>query len=366
MRRQQSRKTMEGRNMPHPASIDIAGRPVGTGHPCYVIAEAGVNHNGSLGRALELVDCAADAGADAVKFQTFRADRLVTAAAVQADYQRVNMGREQSQLEMLSELELSSADHRAIIAHCEERGIQFLSTPFDEQSAEELVEMQLPALKISSGEITNLPFLQHAASLGVPLIVSTGMSTLGEVEAAVEAIQSTGNDRLVLLHCVSNYPATPDSVNLRAMQTLAAAFGLPIGYSDHTLGIDVAVGSVALGACVLEKHFTLDRSLPGPDHRASLEPGELSQLVAAIRNVEAALGDGRKRPADCESNTAAVARKSLVAAAPIPAGTELTEQSIAIRRPGTGLPPSVKPQLLSRRATSDLPEGHLLRWEDVA
>jgi len=358
---------MEGKSDMRPSvQIRIADRLVGAGHPCYVIAEAGVNHNGSLARAIELIDCAADAGADAVKFQTFRADQLATADAAQADYQRENMGESVSQQEMLARLELSHEDHHQLAAHCKKRGIEFLSTPFDEQSADLLQAMQVPVLKISSGELTNLPFLKYVARLGRPLILSTGMSCLGEVEAAVDCILATGNDQLILLHCVSNYPAEPNTINLRAMQTMRAAFGLPAGYSDHTLGIDVAVGSVALGACVLEKHFTLDRTLPGPDHRASLEPTELRQLVTSVRNVEAALGDGRKQPAPCELGTAKVARRSLVAAANIPAGTPLTERLIASKRPGTGLSPAFKPQLLNRRVTVDIPAGHLLTWKDVA
>ncbi|MCG8449787.1 MAG: N-acetylneuraminate synthase [Pirellulales bacterium] len=347
-------------------SIEIGDRRVGEGHPCFLIAEAGVNHNGSLEYALELVDCAVDAGADAVKFQTFQANRLATAQAKQANYQRHNMGQDLSQLQMLAQLELSFEDHQALIQRCRKRGIMFLSTPFDHKSAEVLVHLQVPVLKIASGEITNLPFLEHVAQFNRPLIVSTGMSRLGEVEQAVQAIQRTGNHNFALLHCVSNYPAKAADVNLRAMQTMRTAFGQPVGYSDHTLGIDVGIASVALGACILEKHFTLDRTLPGPDHCASLEPSELRQLVQGVRTVEAALGDGKKQPAACELNTADAARKSLVAATSIPAGTPLTEDLIAIKRPGTGLPPILKPQLLNRRTTVDLPRGHLLTWEDVA
>lgn len=350
----------------HPADIEIAGRPVGARHPCFVIAEAGVNHNGSLERALELVNCAAEAGADAVKFQTFSASRLVTSEAAQADYQRQNMGQELSQLEMLTQLELSVEDHEALVEHCRKREVLFLSTPFDIESADILDDLQVAAFKIASGEITNLPLLDHMARLGRPLIMSTGMSRLGEVEEAVQAIQDAGNNNLALLHCVSNYPADAKDVNLRAMHTLQSAFGRPVGYSDHTLGIEVAMGSVALGACILEKHFTLDSTLPGPDHRASLEPDALQQLIQGIRTVEEALGDGRKKPAACEFNTAEVARKSLVLASPTPAGTTLTENLIAIMRPGTGLPPAMKPHLLNRRTTEDLPAGHLLQWRDVA
>ncbi len=350
--------------VPQPASLTIGQRALGT--PCLIIAEAGVNHNGSLQRALELVDCAAEAGADAVKFQTFQAQQLVTPQAVQAPYQRRNMKRSCSQLEMLSQLELSHADHCALIERCQQRGILFLSTPFDAPSADQLVELGVVALKIPSGEITNLPFLDHVARLGLPLIVSTGMSYLGEVDLAVRTMQAAGNHDFALLHCVSNYPADPHDVNLRALQTLQAAFAQPVGYSDHTLGIEVSLAAVALGACILEKHFTLDRTLPGPDHRASVEPAELQQLVQGVRTVEQALGDGRKAPAANEKETAAVARKSLVTAAALPAGTELTEELIAIKRPGTGLAPALKTHLLHRRTLRELPAGHLLRWGDVA
>ncbi|MCH2114555.1 MAG: N-acetylneuraminate synthase [Pirellulales bacterium] len=352
--------------MPQPVSIDIAQRSVGEGHPCFVIAEAGVNHNGSLKRALDLVDQAAAAGADAVKFQTFRASQLATAQAQQAAYQRKNMGQERSQLEMLTQLELSGEDHQKIVQRCVDQNILFISTPFDSESAELLMELQVPALKVASGEITNLPFLEQIARLGKPLIVSTGMCRLGEVEDAVQTIQAAGNDNIALLHCVSDYPADPREVNLKAMQTLRRAFGRPVGYSDHTLGIEVGVASVALGACILEKHFTLDRNLPGPDHQASLEPQELCHLVQGVRAVESALGDGKKQPSERELNTAQVARKSLVAATLIPLGTRLTDQLIAIKRPGTGLPPAMKSHLLSRVTTADLPEGHLLTWKDVA
>jgi len=249
---------------------------------------------------------------------------------------------------------------RELQAYCKSKGIIFLSTPFDYESADFLAELRVPVFKIPSGEITNLPFVEHIARKGCPLILSTGMSTLDEVRNAVEAIRETRNQQLVLLQCVSNYPAQPSSVNLRAMHTLAEAFGVPVGYSDHTAGIEVVIGAVVLGACVVEKHFTLDRDLPGPDHRASLEPDELASMVHSIRNVEAALGDGNKRPALEEANTAAVARRSLVAARYIAAGTVLTEDLVAILRPGTGLPPAMRPQLVGRRTRHDLEVGTLL------
>lgn len=342
------------------ASLDIAGRIVGPGRPCFIIAEAGVNHNGRLELAFQLVDKAQEAGADAVKFQTFKAERLVTHDAAKADYQREITGKAESQFEMLSRLELSAEAHQAILVHCRRKGVLFLSTPFEEQSADLLERLGVAAFKIASGEITNLPFLAHIARKGKPMIVSTGMACLGEVEMAVNTIWKAGNRDIILLHCVSKYPAAPPEINLRAMQTMATAFGLPVGYSDHTPGIEVPLAAVALGACVIEKHFTLDRNLPGPDHQASLEPDKLKSMVQGIRTVEAALGHGRKEPAASEANTAAVMRKSLVAAFDIPAGTLLTEELIAIKRPGTGLPPAMRSYLIGRTTRVLIPAGTVL------
>ncbi|MBV9499257.1 MAG: N-acetylneuraminate synthase, partial [Acidobacteriaceae bacterium] len=292
----------------------IAEREIGPGLPCLLIAEAGVNHNGSLDMALRLVDAAVDAGADIVKFQTFKSEEVVTPQAPKADYQLQNSGRDESQLEMIKRLELPEEAFSTIQSHCRERGIVFLSTPFDCHSADLLYGMGVPAFKIPSGEITNHPFLAHIARKGKPLIVSTGMSDLQEVANAVEVLHAAANRELVLLHCVSNYPAAPACVNLRVMKTLEERFGVPVGYSDHTEGTAIALAAAAMGACVIEKHFTLDRTLPGPDHRASIEPLELAAMVRSVRDVEAALGDGVKRPAAGEGNTAAVARRSLVAA----------------------------------------------------
>ena len=319
-----------------------------------------MNHNGSLELARQLVIVAAKAGADAVKFQTFRAAELATATAPKAEYQARNDGADESQLAMLQRLELSEAAHHELLACCREHGVMFLSTPFEAASADFLERLGLPAFKVPSGEVTNLPFLELLARKGRPLILSTGMATLAEVEIAVVAIRGAGNPPLALLQCVSNYPADPAHVNLRAMQTMREAFGVPVGYSDHTLGNEVAFAAVALGACIIEKHFTLDRALPGPDHAASLEPGELAAFVRGVRNVEAALGDGRKVPAASEAGTAAVARKSLVAARAIRAGETVTGEMFAARRPGTGLPPSVLKKLLGRRARADIATGTLV------
>ncbi len=334
--------------------VRVGQRLLGPGHPCFVIAEAGVNHNGDMGLARELVDAARSAGADAVKFQSFKADRLASKTTPKAEYQKRLTGGDESQLEMLRRLELSEADHRDLLAYCSKQEILFLSSPFDVLSADLLCELGLLALKIPSGEITNLPFLKHVASQKRPLILSTGMSTLGEVGRAVEVIDQHGAPGLVLLHCVSNYPADPAQCNLRAMETMRAEFEKPVGYSDHVLGNEVALAAVALGATVVEKHFTLDRGLPGPDHQASLEPEELAALVAGIRTVQSALGDGSKVPAPSERANRELARKSLVAAQPIKAGTILRRELIAAKRPGTGIPPGELHDLIGARILVDL------------
>jgi N,N'-diacetyllegionaminate synthase len=337
--------------------MEIAQRKIGAGNACYVIAEAGVNHNGSLEMAKRLVLAARQAGADSVKFQTFKTEKVISRLAPKAAYQEETTGAGESQFDMVRKLELPFEGFRELQAYCKELGIEFLSTPFDFESADFLESLGVAAFKVPSGEITNLPFLEHIARKGKPLIVSTGMSDLEEVRAAMKVLTEVGKGGIVLLHCVSNYPAAPASVNLRAMTTLARAFGVPVGYSDHTQGIEIPLAAVALGACVIEKHFTLDRNLPGPDHRASLEPNELADMVRGIRNVEAALGDGVKRPVAEELNTAAVARRSLVAARDIDAGTRVTPELIAILRPGTGLPPSMRDRIIGKTAIRNIAEG---------
>lgn len=331
----------------------------------FVIAEAGVNHNGSLDRAMELIDAAAAARADAVKFQTFRASAIVSHHARKAAYQERTTGADESQLDMIKRLELSEADHRALTAHAQGAGIEFLSTPFDEQSLDMLVcELKLRTIKIASGEITNAPLLLRIAQSGCRIILSTGMSTLAEVEAALgvlafgmlppsgapspkafkQAFASQRGlellrERVMLLHCTTEYPAAVGEVNLLAMETMRNAFDLPVGYSDHTEGIHIAIAAVAQGACTIEKHFTLSRALPGPDHKASLEPGELTAMVAAIRDVEAALGNGVKQPSPTEIRNRAVVRKSLVAARDIASGEALTAEALTCKRPGGGISP---------------------------
>ena len=338
----------------------VGERRIGDGAPAFVIAEAGVNHNGDVGLAMKLVDVAAEAGADAVKFQTFRSDALVSRHAPKAAYQQATTGGG-GQVDMLKSLELSEADHAALAAHCAERGVMFFSTPFDEASADFLAHLGAPLLKVPSGEITNLPFLRHLAAKQRPLIVSTGMSTLDEVTRAVAVLRDAGDPPLALLHCVSAYPAPAAETNLRAMDALRA-FDVPVGLSDHTSGIAVAVAAVARGAAILEKHFTLDRTLPGPDHRASLEPHELRALIEAVRTVEAALGDGRKRPMPCEEDTRRVARRSLVAARALRAGERLTVDCIRIKRPGTGISPVDLERALGRVVRRDIGADEVIDW----
>ena len=343
--------------------IEIGTRLVGPGHPCFIIAEAGVNHNGDVGLARQLVDTAVAAGADAVKFQAFRAERLASPTASRAEYQVENMGGDESQIDMLKRLELSDNEQRELQRHCIERGISFLSSPFDEERADFLETLSVGAYKIPSGEITNVAFLRHVAAKDKPLIVSTGMADLDEVREAVDAVRSAGNTNLVLLHCLSDYPADPAQANLRAMQTMADAFGVAVGFSDHTPGNEVSLAAVALGACVIEKHFTLDRTMPGPDHMASLEPSELATLISGIRTVESALGDGEKRPMSSEADTATFARKSLVAAIDLPVGATITREAVAIMRPGTGLPPSQMDSVVGKKIKIALSAGDLLTRE---
>lgn len=343
--------------------LDIGGRMVGIGHPCFVIAEAGVNHNGDPAMAKRLIDAAAEAGADAVKFQTFSADRLVTPEAPKAEYQKRAGQEGDDQYAMLKVLELSDENFRELADYCADRDILFLSTPFDEQSADFLEGLGVAAFKIPSGELTNHPFLAHVASKGRPIILSTGMSVMDEVTEAVQKIRDNGDPQLALLHCVSSYPADPADCNLRAMHSLSDAFNVPVGFSDHTLGISVSLAAVALGACVIEKHFTLDRNLPGPDHAASALPEELASLVRGIRRVEAALGDGSKVPTASERDVASVARKSLVANEDLASGTVLERSMVAVRRPGTGMPPSALNDILGRTLARDISRFTLLSEE---
>lgn len=342
--------------------VELGAHKIGTGHPVFVIAEAGVNHNGDVELARRMVDLAVEAGADAVKFQTFSADRLVTKGAAKAEYQKQTTGSGGSQYSMLRQLELTAAEHRQLLVHAHSRDITFLSTPFDPASADLLIELDVAAIKIGSGDLTNLPLLEHIARHGKPIILSTGMAYLGEVEDAVRCIQLQGNTPLVLLHCVSSYPASVTDINLASMRTLEQAFGLPVGYSDHTPGITAPIAAVALGACVIEKHFTLNRLLPGPDQRLSLEPDEFSAMVQAIRDTQKALGDGIKRPAPGEEDVARVARKSIVSQVDIPAGTAITGDMLAIKRPGTGISPRDIAKVVGRVTRTTIMADTVIDW----
>jgi N,N'-diacetyllegionaminate synthase len=327
-----------------------------------VIAEAGVNHDGEMDRAKGLIDAAAEAGADLVKFQTFNADRLVTPQAGKAAYQAAGSGASESQQAMLRRLQLTPAMHRELLAHCRLRGIGFFSTAFDLPSLDLLAELGLERFKIPSGEITNLPYLRHVGAYRKPLILSTGMSTLAEIEAALTVLEAVGTPRrhVTVLQCNTQYPTPMSDVNLRAMLTIRDALGVAVGYSDHTLGIEAPIAAVALGATVIEKHFTLDRKLPGPDHAASLEPGELIAMVRAIRNIEAALGDGIKQPSASELPNRAHARKSLVAARAIRKGETFSATNLGVKRPGTGLSPMRLDELVGCAASRDFAVDELI------
>ena len=306
----------------------------------FIIAEAGVNHNGSLDMALKMVDAAVAAGADAVKFQTFRAERIIAASAPKAGYQQQTTGSDESQLEMVKKLELDELAHTRLYQHCQSKDIQFLSTPFDLESIDLLNRLGLEIFKIPSGEITNLPYLRRLGTLGKRLILSTGMADLGEIEDALDVLTESGTPlgNITVLHCNTEYPTPFEDVNLRAMLTIQNAFpGIAVGYSDHTSGIEVPIAAVAMGARVIEKHFTLDRNLPGPDHRASLEPHELSAMISGIRNIERALGTGIKKPSPSELKNKPIARKSIVAARDIVRGEPLTEENLTVKRPGIGI-----------------------------
>lgn len=329
--------------------------------PVIIIAEVGVNHNGDMEVAKQLIDLASDAGADIVKFQTFSADRLVTRTAQKAEYQIEDNGTDETQYQMLSRLELSVDMHKELIAHCKTRNIEFLSTGYDIESVDLLVELGQTRFKIPSGEITNLPYLRHIGSLGKPIVMSTGMSTVNEVKAAIEVLEKAGGDlsQITLLHCTTEYPAPKSDVNLNAMLSLKQ-LDAAVGYSDHTTGIEVAIAAVAMGAEVIEKHFTIDKNLPGPDHKASVDPEELVAMVSGIRNIELALGDGVKRISASEAKNRTIARKSIVARRPIVSGEKFSEENITIKRPGTGISPMQWDDVIGQVATCNYKEDELI------
>ena len=321
----------------------------------FIIAEAGVNHNGSLELAKKLVDVAVEAGADAVKFQTFKADKLVSKYAQKADYQKETTSTSESQYDMIKKLELDENAHQVLISYCKDKEIMFLSTPFEHDSIDLLNSFQMPIFKIPSGEITNLPYLQHIGRLGKEVILSTGMANLDEVRDALEVLIKAGTpkEKITVLHATTEYPCPMEEVNLRAMQTINATFGVKVGYSDHTQGIEVPIAAVAMGACVIEKHFTLDCAMDGPDHKASLEPDEFKSMVLAIRHVERALGDGVKRPSKSERRNILVARKSIIASRDIKIGEVFSENNLTVKRPGAGISPMQWNIVIGKRASRD-------------
>lgn len=345
-------------------NIKIAGKVIGENQPCFIIAEAGVNHNGDLRLAKKLVDAAKKAGANVVKFQTFKSENLVTLKARQARYQSKNIGRTKSQYNMLKKLELSYADFEKLKTYCAKKGIIFASTPHSSKEDIDLIAKLCPFIKIGSGDLANMPMLRYAATKNLPIILSTGMANMQEVRRAVRVILPV-NKKLILLHCTTNYPCPLNEVNLRAMLSLKKELGLPVGYSDHTEGILVSAMAVAMGACVIEKHFTLDKNLPGPDHKASLNPEELQELVKAVRNVEKAMGGGVKKPAKSEEGSKKVIRKSIVANKDISQGAVITKEMLVIKRPGTGIEPKYLEKIIGRKAKKNIKRDSLLRWNHL-
>ena len=326
----------------------------------YIIAEAGVNHNGDIKTAYKLVDAAKAAGADAVKFQTFKSEKLVSKSAQKADYQKKTTSAEESQAEMLKKLELSEDEYIDLKRYCDDIGIQFLSTPFDEDSVDFLNGLGVPIMKIPSGEITNLPLLIKIAQTGKKVIISTGMCEMDEIQAAIDVLEKNGAKEITVLHCNTEYPTPFEDVNLSAMHQMEKILQKPIGYSDHTRGIEIPIAAVALGASVIEKHFTLDRNMEGPDHKASLEPNELKSMVEAVRNVETALGSGEKKPSESEKKNIYVARKSIVASRKIHEGEIFTQDNLATKRPGNGISPMCWENVIGKRAKRDFGEDELI------
>ena len=329
----------------------------------FIIAEAGVNHNGDISKAFRLVDEAKRVGADAVKFQTSKPSKSISKYTKMAKYQINNIGKEISMIELVKKISLPFDNFEKLKKYCDEIGITFLSTPFHLEAADFLNDL-VPYFKIPSGEITNYPLLENIAKKKKPIILSTGMCGFSEIEEAIEIFYNEGNKNIILLHCTSNYPCPFNEVNLKAMQTLAFTFKLPVGYSDHTLGVEVPIAAVAMGAKIIEKHFTLDKNLPGPDHKASLEPNELKKMVKAIRNIEKALGDGIKKPNDSEIEIMKVARKSLIATKDIKSGEIIKESDITIKRPGTGILPKFKDIVIGMKLINDIKQDETFRWEN--
>lgn len=344
--------------------IKISDKFIGEGMPCFIIAEAGVNHNGDINLAEKLIDAAADAGADAVKFQTFKAEKLVLQDTDKAEYQMKSTSSEESQYQMLKKLELTESNFEELKSYAEKKNIIFLSTPFDNESVDFLDNIGVPLFKIGSGELTNLPLLQHIAKKNKPVILSTGMSTLGEIEEALYTLVNEELRDIIILHCITSYPAKAEEANLNVIKTLRSCFKLPVGLSDHTLGINVSLAARVLGACVIEKHFTLDKKLPGPDHGASLDPEELGALVKGIREIERALGDGIKKPTKEEESIKKFVRKKLVACVEIPRGAIIAEGMVMLKRVGTeeGIDPKYLYSVLGKKALQEIKMNSPIKW----
>ena len=346
--------------------VDIGGRKIGHGQPCFIIAEAGVNHNGDMETAHQLIEHAVKAGVDAVKFQSYITEEIVTVKAPKAGYQVETTGGKESQVEMLKKLELSWEQQAELHRHCEDAGIMFLCTPYEEKSAGFLVDLGVKAFKIASTDLTNTPFLCHIAERGMPVILSTGMSYLGEIEEAVCALQDNGLfGNIALLHCTSEYPAPIKDANLRVIQTLEKAFKCPVGFSDHTKGIVAAPWAVAVGAAIIEKHFTLNRNMVGPDHRSSLQPDELAALVQAVKDIESALGDGIKKPSSKEIENKAKMQKSLVSKRKILVGQDISREDLACKRPANGLSPSWMNKIIGKKALRDIDSDCPIKMGDI-
>tara|TARA_B100000315_G_C14585561_1_gene592794 strand:- start:2573 stop:3622 length:1050 start_codon:yes stop_codon:yes gene_type:complete len=345
--------------------IKISDKLIGENEKVFIIAEIGVNHNNDMDMAKEMIDKAKKAGADAVKFQTFKTENIILKTAPKAEYQIKTTGEEGSWFDLLKTEELSYENHKMLLEYCQQKGIIFLSTPYDEDSADFLEKLKVPAYKIASTDTNNIPFLRHVANTGKPILLSTGMSNLEEVAESVEAIRKTGNEKIILLHCTSNYPAKIEESNLRVLNTLKEIFKVLVGYSDHSQGNTVGLSSIALGATVYERHFTLDRNLPGPDHQASIEPKELAGLINEIRLVEKALGSDDKRPTEGEHETRKKLRKSIVTLKNISINTKITMDMIGIKRPGTGLEPKYFDQVIGKVAKVDIPQETLIKKEDI-
>ena len=343
-------------------SIHVGRKKIGPDSPVFVVAEIGINHGGMLPEALRLVDAAADSGADAVKFQTFRTDRLMV--HTRDRFAQQDPGAETA-YDLFQRMELSWEDHETLKRRADEKGVIFLSTPFDEESVDFLDRLGVPAFKVASSDLTHEPMLRRIAGKNKPVFLSTGMSFLNEVADAIQVLIAAGANEMVLLHCVSTYPASPESLNLRAIHTLREVFGLPAGYSDHSQGILFPLLAAALGAQVIEKHLTLDKNAAGPDHKVSMDPPELRELVRNLRLAESGLGDGRKRPAGTEARNRELSRRSIVTAARIGAGETITEHLLAFKRPGTGIPPRDAHRLIGMRARRDLDADSILGWDDL-